>query len=115
LVVGVGNGENFMASDVSAFIEYTKKAIELGQDEIVTMNPTSVVVTDLNGKVITPKTYEISWDATAAEKGGFAHFMLKEIFEQPKAVADTLIGRLSDNNQILLDELHMSKHEIQSL
>jgi glutamine---fructose-6-phosphate transaminase (isomerizing) len=115
LVVGVGKGENFMASDVSAFIEYTKKAIELGQDEIVTMNPTSVVVTDLNGKVITPKSYEISWDATAAEKGGFAHFMLKEIFEQPKAVADTLIGRLSDNNQILLDELHMSKQEIKSL
>jgi len=115
LVVGVGEGENFMASDVSAFIEYTKKAIELGQDEIVTMNPTSVVVTDLNGKVITPKSYEISWDATAAEKGGFAHFMLKEIFEQPKAVADTLIGRLSDNNQILLDELRMSKQEIQSL
>jgi glutamine---fructose-6-phosphate transaminase (isomerizing) len=115
LVVGVGDGENFMASDVSAFIEYTKKAIELGQDEIVTMNPTSVVVTDLNGKVITPKSYEISWDATAAEKGGFAHFMLKEIFEQPKAVADTLIGRLSDNNQILLDELRMSKQEIQSL
>jgi glutamine---fructose-6-phosphate transaminase (isomerizing) len=115
LVVGVGSGENFMASDVSAFIEYTKQAIELGQDEVVTMNPTSVVVTDLNGKVITPKSYEISWDATAAEKGGFAHFMLKEIFEQPKAVADTLIGRLSDNNQILLDELHMSKQEIQSL
>jgi glucosamine--fructose-6-phosphate aminotransferase (isomerizing) len=79
------------------------------------MDPTSVVITDLNGKTIKPKTYEISWDATAAEKGGFAHFMLKEIFEQPKAVADTLIGRLSDNNQILLDELHMSKQEIQSL
>jgi glucosamine--fructose-6-phosphate aminotransferase (isomerizing) len=115
LVVGVGKGENFMASDVSAFIEYTKQAIELGQDEIVTMDPTSVVITDLDGKTIKPKTYEISWDATAAEKGGFAHFMLKEIFEQPKAVADTLIGRLSDNNQILLDELHMSKQEIQSL
>jgi glucosamine--fructose-6-phosphate aminotransferase (isomerizing) len=115
LVVGVGTGENFMASDVSAFIEYTKQAIELGQDEIVTMNPTSVVITDLDGKTIKPKTYEISWDATAAEKGGFAHFMLKEIFEQPKAVADTLIGRLSDNSQILLDELHMSKQEIQSL
>ncbi|MEY4232066.1 MAG: hypothetical protein RL144_266 [Actinomycetota bacterium] len=115
LVVGVGKGENFMASDVSAFIEYTKQAIELGQDEVVTMNPTSVVITDLDGKTIKPKTYEISWDATAAEKGGFAHFMLKEIFEQPKAVADTLIGRLSDNKQILLDELHMSKQEIQSL
>lgn len=70
LVVGVGKGENFMASDVSAFIEYTKQAIELGQDEVVTMNPTSVVVTDLNGKVVKPKPYEISWDATAAEKGG---------------------------------------------
>jgi glucosamine--fructose-6-phosphate aminotransferase (isomerizing) len=115
LVVGVGKGENFMASDVSAFIEYTKQAIELGQDEVVTMNPTSVVITDLDGKTIKPKTYEISWDATAAEKGGFAHFMLKEIFEQPKAVADTLIGRLSDNKQMLLDELHMSKQEIQSL
>jgi len=115
LVVGVGKGENFMASDVSAFIEYTKQAIELGQDEIVTMDATSVVITDLDGKTIKPKTYEISWDATAAEKGGFAHFMLKEIFEQPKAVADTLIGRLSDYNQILLDELHMSKKEIQSL
>ena len=87
-------------------------AIELGQDEVVTMTPTSVEITDLDGKPVTPKQYEISWDASAAQKGGFAHFMLKEIFEQPKAVADTLIGRLSDNNQILLDELHMSTDEI---
>jgi glucosamine--fructose-6-phosphate aminotransferase (isomerizing) len=115
LVVGVGKGENFMASDVAAFIEYTKHAIELGQDEIVTMTPTSVVITDLDGKAVKAKEYEISWDASAAQKGGFAHFMLKEIFEQPKAVADTLIGRLSDNNQILLDELHMSHDEIRSL
>jgi glucosamine--fructose-6-phosphate aminotransferase (isomerizing) len=115
LVVGLGAGENFMASDVAAFIEYTKQAIELGQDEIVTMTPTSVVITDIEGKLVTPKGYEISWDASAAQKGGFAHFMLKEIFEQPKAVADTLLGRLSDNNQILLDELHMSPDEIRSL
>jgi glucosamine--fructose-6-phosphate aminotransferase (isomerizing) len=111
----VGKGENFMASDVAAFIEYTKHAIELGQDEIVTMTPTSVEITDLDGKAVKAKEYEISWDASAAQKGGFAHFMLKEIFEQPKAVADTLIGRLSDNNQILLDELHMSHDEIRSL
>ncbi len=115
LVVGLGNGENFMASDVAAFIDYTKRAIELGQDEIVTITPTSVVITDSDGKLVTPKEYEISWDAAAAQKGGFTHFMLKEIFEQPKAVADTLIGRLSDNGQIVLDELRMSEDEIRNL
>ena len=115
LVVGLGKGENFMASDVAAFIDYTKRAIELGQDEVVTMNPNSVTITDLEGNAVEPKEYLISWDASAAQKGGFTHFMLKEIFEQPKAVADTLIGRLSDNKQIVLDELHMSADEIRSL
>ncbi|CAB4722572.1 unannotated protein [freshwater metagenome] len=115
LVVGLGAGENFLASDVAAFIDYTKRAIELGQDEVVTMTPTSVHITDLDGREITPKEYEISWDASAAQKGGFTHFMLKEIYEQPKAVADTLIGRLSDNKQILLDELHMSSDEIRAI
>jgi len=115
LVVGLGNGENFMASDVAAFIDYTKRAIELGQDEVVTMTPDSVLITDLDGKAIKPAEYLISWDASAAQKGGFTHFMLKEIFEQPKAVADTLIGRLSDNKQIVLDELRMSADEIRAL
>ena len=115
LVVGVGVGENFMASDVAAFIDYTKRAIELGQDEVVTITPTSVKITDLAGVAVEPKEYEISWDAIAAQKGGFTHFMLKEIFEQPKAVADTLIGRLSDNQQIVLDELRMSPDEIKAL
>ena len=115
LVVGLGNGENFMASDVAAFIDYTKRAIELGQDEVVTMTPTSVKITDLEGKEVAPKEYQITWDASAAQKGGFTHFMLKEIFEQPKAVADTLIGRLSDNKQIVLDELRMSADEIRAL
>lgn len=115
LVVGLGNGENFMASDVAAFIDYTKRAIELGQDEVVTMTPTSVKITDLDGKAVAPKEYQITWDASAAQKGGFTHFMLKEIFEQPKAVADTLIGRLSDNKQIVLDELRMSADEIRAL
>ena len=115
LVVGLGNGENFMASDVAAFIDYTQRAIELGQDEVVTMTPDSVLITDLDGKAIKPAEYLISWDASAAQKGGFTHFMLKEIFEQPKAVADTLIGRLSDNKQIVLDELRMSADEIRAL
>ena len=115
LVVGLGKGENFMASDVAAFIEYTKRAVELGQDEVVTITPQGISIIDLEGKAVAPKEYEISWDAQAAQKGGFTHFMLKEIFEQPKAVADTLIGRLSDNNQIVLDEIRMSAAEIKDL
>jgi glucosamine--fructose-6-phosphate aminotransferase (isomerizing) len=94
LVVGVGDGENFLASDVSAFISHTKIALELDQDQIVEISPQGVVVTDLSGKIMKPKQYEISWDASAAERGGYPHFMLKEIYEQPKAIADTLIGRL---------------------
>jgi len=115
LVVGIGKNENFMASDVAAFIDYTKRAIELGQDQVVTLTPNSVSITDLDGKTVTPKEYEITWDASAAQKGGFAHFMLKEIFEQPKAVADTLMARLSDNKQIVLDEIHLTPAEIKSL
>ena len=98
LVVGVGNGENFLASDVAAFIAHTKVALELGQDEVVEITPTSVEVTNLDGQVVKSKQYEISWDASAAERGGFTHFMLKEIYEQPKAISDTLIGRLDGIN-----------------
>ena len=93
LVVGVGKGENFLASDVAAFISHTKTALELGQDEVVEITPTSVVVTNLSGQVVKPNQFEISWDAKAAERGGFSHFMLKEIYEQPRAIAETLLGR----------------------
>ncbi|MGA0061635.1 MAG: glutamine--fructose-6-phosphate transaminase (isomerizing) [Candidatus Planktophila sp.] len=115
LVAGVGDGENFLASDVAAFIDYTKRAVELGQDEVVTITPDSIEITDLSGKQLPLREYEITWDAAAAQKGGFAHFMLKEIFDQPKAIADTLIGRLSDNNLIQLDELHMTDEEIKKI
>ena len=98
LVVGVGSGENFLASDVAAFIAHTKVALELGQDEVVEITPTSIEVTNLSGQVVKSKQYEISWDASAAERGGFTHFMLKEIYEQPKAISDTLIGRLEGLN-----------------
>ena len=94
LVVGIGKDENFLASDVAAFIAHTKTALELGQDQVVEITPSSVVVTDLSGQIVKAKEYQISWDASAAERGGFSHFMLKEIYEQPKAIADTLIGRL---------------------
>ena len=95
LVVGLGTNENFLASDVAAFISHTKRALELGQDQVVEITPNSVVVTNLDGAVVQGKEFEISWDASAAERGGFSHFMLKEIYEQPKAISDTLIGRLS--------------------
>ncbi len=115
LVAGIGKGENFLASDVAAFIDYTKRAVELGQDEVVTISPEAITICDLEGRAVALREYEITWDAAAAQKGGFAHFMLKEIFDQPKAIADTLIGRLSDNNQILLDELHMSDDEMRQI
>ena len=115
LVAGIGKGENFLASDVAAFIDYTKRAVELGQDEVVTITPESIEITDLAGKKLPLREYEITWDKEAAQKGGFAHFMLKEIFDQPKAIADTLIGRLSDNNQIQLDELHMTDDEMKKI
>jgi glucosamine--fructose-6-phosphate aminotransferase (isomerizing) len=95
LVVGVGDGENFLASDVSAFISHTKRALELGQDEVADITADAIVITNLSGKTLPHNEYEISWDASAAERGGFEHFMLKEIFEQPKAIADTLLGRIS--------------------
>ncbi len=105
LVVGVGEGENFLASDVSAFISSTKQALELGQDQVVTVTPEAVTVTDLDGKKIEAKRYEITWDAAAAERGGYQHFMLKEIFEQPKAISDTLIGRIDESGHVSLPEI----------
>ncbi|MCX6430882.1 MAG: glutamine--fructose-6-phosphate transaminase (isomerizing) [Actinobacteria bacterium] len=115
LVVGLGNKENFLASDVAAFIDYTKRAVELGQDEVVTITPVGIEITDLEGNKLVPKEYEITWDSSAAQKGGFTHFMLKEIFEQPKAVADTLLGRINADDHIVLDELHLTNDEIKSL
>ncbi len=97
LVVGKGDGENFLASDVSAFISHTKSAIELGQDQIVELTSESIKVINFDGSPAQYKEYEIDWDITAAEKGGYDLFMLKEIAEQPQAVRDTLAGRINEN------------------
>jgi len=105
LVVGLGKGENFLASDVSAFIAHTKSALELGQDQVVQVSPDSVLVTDLDGRQVSAKPFEITWDAKAAERGGYTHFMLKEIFEQPKAISETLLGRFSDDSKVICSEL----------
>ncbi|MFJ8658076.1 glutamine--fructose-6-phosphate transaminase (isomerizing) [Streptomyces sp. NPDC093795] len=107
LVVGVGEGENFLASDVSAFIAHTRAAIELGQDQVVELSRDGVTVTDFDGTPADVRSYHVDWDASAAEKGGYDHFMLKEIAEQPKAVADTLLGRIDGSGRLTLDEVRI--------
>lgn len=96
LVIGLGDGENFLGSDVAAFVEYTHRAMEIGQDQLVTIRPDSVEVVDFAGTPVTPNTFEVNWDASAAEKGGWSSFMAKEISEEPEAVAKTIIGRVHD-------------------
>jgi glucosamine--fructose-6-phosphate aminotransferase (isomerizing) len=96
LVIGLGDGENFLGSDVAAFVEHTHRAMEIGQDQLVTIRPESVSVVDFDGVEVTPKTFEVDWDASAADKGGWSSFMAKEISEEPEAVAKTILGRVTD-------------------
>lgn len=112
LVVGLGEGENFLASDVAAFIEYTREAIELGQDQLVVISRDGVEVRDFDGNPVETRQYHVDWDLSAAEKQGFDWFMRKEIFEQPKAVADTLLGRFTSNGELTLDEIRISPEEL---
>ncbi|WP_083922459.1 glutamine--fructose-6-phosphate transaminase (isomerizing) [Nocardiopsis halotolerans] len=115
LVVGRGEGENFLASDVAAFIAHTREAVELGQDQVVELRADSVTVTDYDGDPVDVREYHVDWDASAAEKGGYDYFMLKEIVEQPRAVADTLLGRVSVDGQLTLDEMRLSPEELRSV
>ena len=115
LVVGRGEGENFLGSDVAAFIEFTRDAIELGQDQVVTITPGDIVITDFDGNPAETKEYHVDWDVSAAEKGGYDWFMLKEIAEQPQAVADTLLGRHSKDGRLQLDEMRLSDSELRDV
>ena len=115
LVVGRGTGENFLASDVSAFIEHTREAVELGQDQVVLITPESIEITDFLGEPASGKEFHIDWDASAAEKGGYDYFMLKEIAEQPQAIADTLLGRLSERGDIVLDEVRLTDQDLRDV
>ncbi|WP_089116281.1 glutamine--fructose-6-phosphate transaminase (isomerizing) [Streptomyces sp. SS07] len=115
LVVGVGQDEWFLASDVAAFIAHTRSAIELGQDHVVELSPEGVTVTGFDGEPADVREYHVDWDASAAEKGGYASFMLKEIADQPQAVADTLLGRVDGEGALHLDEVRIPDVELREI
>ena len=116
LVVGLGDGENFLGSDVAAFVAYTKRALEVDQDQAVCVSANEVIVTDFLGNVIdNPKTYTVDWDASAAEKGGWDSFMDKEIHEDPAAVQRTLLGRLDKHGDLNLDEVRIEEHDFRAI
>ena len=114
LVVGVGAGENFLASDVAAFVEHTRQAVELGQDQVVEITADGYTVTDLDGSPVEVNPFTVTWDLAAAEKGGYPYFMLKEIQEQPAAVADTLLGHFA-GGRIVLDEQRLDAQELRDV
>ncbi|SEC50333.1 glutamine--fructose-6-phosphate transaminase [Nocardioides exalbidus] len=115
LVVGIGEGENFLGSDVAAFIEHTREAMELGQDQVVTITREGVGVTGFDGTPAEGTRYHVDWDLSAAEKDGHDWFMRKEIFEQPRAVADSLLGRRGADGLLQLDEMRLSDQDLRDI
>jgi glucosamine--fructose-6-phosphate aminotransferase (isomerizing) len=115
LVIGLGDGENFVGSDVTAFIAHTREARAVEQDQVVEVRRSGVTVTDLEGTVVDGDSYHVDWDTDAAEKGGYEFFMLKEIEEQPGAVRETLGGRLQEDGLLHLDELAMSDEDVRGI
>jgi glucosamine--fructose-6-phosphate aminotransferase (isomerizing) len=115
LVVGLGDDANYLGSDVAAFIGHTRHALELAQDQIVTITPEGANVINFDGTPAEGKAYEVTWDAAAAEKGGYTTFMEKEINDQPHAVADTLLGRTDPEGRLILDELRISEEQLKAV
>ncbi len=115
LVVGRGDGENFLASDVAAFISFTKDATEIGQNQVAEIRAGEVSVTNFDGSPGQVRDFVVDWDAEAAEKAGFKWFMAKEIAEQPRAVADALLGRVDRDGRLVLDELRLSDDELRAV
>ncbi|MBW3069067.1 glutamine--fructose-6-phosphate transaminase (isomerizing) [Actinomyces sp. 432] len=115
LVIGLGEGENFLGSDVAAFVAFTTHAAEVDDDQVLLLTADAVTVWDAAGNVVTPNTWEVSWDASAAVKGGYETFMDKEIHDQPTAVADTLLGRVNDRGELVLDEMRIDPAVLRSI
>lgn len=115
LVAGRGNGENFVASDFAAFLDHTTRGVIIEDDQIAVLTPDSLEVTTLDGSAAQGLEHLIDWDVAQAERGGFPHFMLKEIHEQPLAVQQTLEGRTDESGRLVLDELRMSEDELREV
>ncbi len=109
LIIGLGDGENYIASDVTALIEHTRKVCYLEDNEIAVISKDSVHIYNLNGEEVEVKVKEIDWNINAAEKGGYPHFMMKEIMEQPKVIRDTVTPRIK-NGEVVLDGIELDRY-----
>src|SRR5207244_6287510 len=115
LVVGLGEGEYYIASDITAIIPYTKRVLVLGEGEVAAVTPLGAEVSTLDGVSVEPKLIHVDWDLSQAQKGGYQHFMLKEIHESPEAVANAMRGRLTDDGAVSFREFDIADDQLRRI